>query len=280
MSEAVGRTRRNPFLARLRAGEPALQLGIRSGRTADVVRVAAASGHHSVLLDLEHSTMPLDVAGALCATASDLGLTPFVRIPEGDHGCIGRLLDTGAHGIVAPRVETVAQAGQVSGACRFPPAGARSQLAMVPLTGLRPMPAGELNPLLDDATIVQILLETPRGIGNADAIAALDGVDMLAIGANDLTAELGIPGQFGHPAVREAVAEAGAACARHGKLLMVGGIADRALLASFAPLGVSPLWLTGFDTELLYSAAAARAAAHLGARPSARSGTRSEGTSP
>jgi hypothetical protein len=53
---------------------------------------------------------------------------------------------------------------------------------------------------------VQILLETPTGIANADAIAELDGVDMLAIGANDFTAELGVPGQYEDPRVRDAVA--------------------------------------------------------------------------
>jgi 2-keto-3-deoxy-L-rhamnonate aldolase RhmA len=125
---------------------------------------------------------------------------------------------------------------------------------------MRPTPARELNPALDRATIVQILLETPEGIRNAEAIAALDGVDMLAIGANDLTAELGVPGQYGHPALRDAIAAVGEACKRHDKLLMVGGIADQAVLDSLPALGVSPLHLTGFDTDLLFSAAQSRAA--------------------
>ena len=251
------------FLARLRAGEPALLLGLRSSRTPDAVRVAKATGHHGVLIDLEHSTMSLDTAGLLASTAADLGLTPFGRIPEREYGTIGRLLDTGVHGIVAPRVESVADAELISRACRFPPRGQRSQLAMVPQYGMRPTPARELNPALDDLTIVQILLETPEGIRNADAIAALDGVDMLAIGANDLTAELGVPGQYGHPELRAAIAAVGEACRRHGKLLMVGGISDRAVLDELPALGVSPLHLTGFDTELLYSAAHSRAATFL-----------------
>jgi 2-keto-3-deoxy-L-rhamnonate aldolase RhmA len=72
---------RNPFLDRLRDGELTLMLGIRSSRTADVVRIAREAGYHAVMIDLEHSTMPLDVAVQLCATAGDLGLTPFVRVP-------------------------------------------------------------------------------------------------------------------------------------------------------------------------------------------------------
>jgi 2-keto-3-deoxy-L-rhamnonate aldolase RhmA len=250
----------NTFLDRLRAGELTLMLGIRSSRTADVVRIAKTTGHHAVLVDLEHSSMSLDVAAQLCASAGDLGLTPFVRVPEKDYGSIGRLLDGGASGIVAPRVESVAEAGLISRACRFPPRGQRSQLAMVPQLGMRPLPAPRLNPALDEATIVQVLLETPAGIASADAIAAVNGVDMLVIGANDLSAELGVPGQYSHPSVREAVAAVAAACRRHGRLLQLAGISDLDLMASFLPLGICPLHLTGMDSDLLFTAATDRAA--------------------
>ena len=74
---------------------------------------------------------------------------------------------------------------------------------------MRPTPAATLNPALDDATIVQILIETPAGVASADEIAAVDGVDMLAFGANDFTAELGVPGQYGDPRVTEAIARPG-----------------------------------------------------------------------
>lgn len=256
MTDATTRT--NPFLARLRAGETTLMLGIRTARTTDTVRIAASTGHHAVLVDLEHSTMPLDVASALCAAAGDLGLTPFVRVPEREYGAIGRLLDGGAHGIVAPRIETADEARTVSTACRFPPHGQRSQLASVPQLGMTPTPAARMNPVLDAITIVQILIETPLGVANADAIAAVAGVDMVAIGANDLTAELGIPGQFDHPDVRTAVGTVAEACRRHGKLLMLGGLDDEATFASLATLGVCPLRLTGMDTGLLYAAARGR----------------------
>jgi salicylate---CoA ligase len=106
----------NAFLDRLRDGEPVLMLAVRSSRTADVLRIARSTGHHAVMIDLEHSTMSLDIAATLCATAGDLGLFPFVRVPEREYGAIGRLLDGGAQGIIAPR-------------------GQRSQLATVPQLG-------------------------------------------------------------------------------------------------------------------------------------------------
>ncbi len=124
---------------------------------------------------------------------------------------------------------------------------------------MRPTPARSSNPALDDTTIVQILLETPAAIEDADAIAAVDGADMLAIGANDLSAELGVPGQHDDSRLREAVTVVGDACRRHGKLLMVGAVADLTILAGLMPLGVCPLYLTGTDADLLFSGAQARA---------------------
>ena len=247
------------FLDRLRDGELSLMLVIRSSRTADVVRIAKSTGHCAVMIDLEHSAMSLDVAAGLAATAGDLGLFPFVRVPEREYGVIGRLLDCGAGGIVAPRIETAQQAATVARACRFAPRGQRSQLAAVPQLAMRPTPAAELNPMLDDATVVQILIETPAGVGNADEIAAVDGVDMIGFGANDYTAEIGAPGQYGDPRVTEAIVALAGACKRHGKLLMVGGIADPARLRELDALGVCPLRMTGTDTDMLHAGAAARA---------------------
>lgn len=249
----------NKFLDRLRAGEPTLMMSIRSMRTPDVVRIAHATGHHSIMVDLEHSAISLETAALMCGTANDLGMTPFVRSPERDYGVLGRLLDSGAAGIIAPRIDTVAEAEAVSRACRFPPRGQRSQLAMMPQYGFRPMPARTLNPLLDEATVVQIMLETPSGIGNAHAIAALDGVDMLTIGINDLCAELGCPGQFDDPRLRDAIETAAGACKAHGKLLSAGGVADLALMGGLMKLGIAPLYLTGTDTDMLFAAVEARA---------------------
>jgi 2-keto-3-deoxy-L-rhamnonate aldolase RhmA len=264
------------ILQRLHAGELTLMMGLRSARTPDTVHIAASTGHQAIMVDLEHSTMSVDVAATLCTTADMLGLTAFVRVPEREYGMIGRVLDGGAHGIIAPRVETADEARIVARACRFAPRGQRSQTAMVPQLGMRPTPARVLNPALDDACVVQILVETPAGIANADAIAAVDGVDMIAIGANDFTAELGVPGRYDDPRFTDAVARVGRACLEHGKLLMVGGVGDGAVYRSLLPLGVCPLVLTGMDSALLYRAANAAAAAARNCHDNANTTTEPE----
>jgi 2-keto-3-deoxy-L-rhamnonate aldolase RhmA len=246
------------LLEKLRRGELVTAMMIRSARTPDAVRVAHSTGHQSIIVDLEHSTMSLDVVAAMTSTANDLGLFPFVRVPERDYGSIGRCLDGGAFGIVAARIENAEQAAEIARACRFAPRGQRSQIAMVPQLGFAATPARVLNPLLDQSAIVQVLIETPLGVSNAEGIAQVDGVDMLAIGANDLSAELGIPGDFRNPRVRECVAEVASACAKNGKLCVIGGVSDLGLVREYLSLGVAPFIISGSDIEMLSSAAKLR----------------------
>ncbi|HEV7743090.1 MAG TPA: aldolase/citrate lyase family protein [Pseudolysinimonas sp.] len=248
-----------PLLTELRAGRVQLMLGIRSARTTEIVRIAKSTGHACIMIDLEHSAMPIDTAAQLCATANDLGITALVRVPETEYGVIGRLLDGGAHGIIAPRVETADQARRVAEACRFPPEGHRSQLAMLPHFGMTPTPATTMNPELNRHTIVKILIESPLGIANVDQIAGVEGVDIVAFGANDFTSELGIPGQYRDPRVADAVSRLATAARDSGKLAMVGGIPDLELFTELYALGLCPLLLTGMDTDLLFEGARARA---------------------
>jgi 2-keto-3-deoxy-L-rhamnonate aldolase RhmA len=254
----IGSAPPNSFLRRVSNGHLTLMLVIRSNRTAEVVRLAAATGHHAVMVDLEHSTMSTDQAAQMCAVAADLGMTPLVRVPEREYGDIGRLLDGGAHGIVFPRIETTEEARTASRACRFPPRGQRSAVSSVPQLGMRPAKAADLAPMLDELTIVQMLIETPEGVANAHAIAAVDGVDSLCIGANDLTLELGIPGSYSDPRFLEAVATVTDACRQHSKPLQIGGVADLELLAPLLGAGVSALMITGTDSDLLFAAASRR----------------------
>lgn len=249
----------NPVLAMLARREPVLALGVRHARTADIARYAKASGHHCLWVDLEHSTMGVDAAAQICAAALDLGLVPLVRVPERDYGVIGRLLDGGALGIIAPRIETAEQAADLVAACRFPPQGHRSAIAALPQSGFRKQAAGELQQEANAMTLLQVLLESPLGIANAEDIAAVPGVDMLAIGTNDLSAELGVPGDFRHPSVRAAHLQALAACDRAGKPLAIGGIADPAYAAELMAQGAAPFLMTGIDSDILLAALHERA---------------------
>jgi 2-keto-3-deoxy-L-rhamnonate aldolase RhmA len=248
----------NLVVSRLQQRLPVAALGIRFSRTPDIARIAKASGHHAIWVDLEHSGIAIDTAAQICAAALDIGLVPFVRIPEREYGVIGRLLDGGAAGIIAPRIETAAQAEDVVSACRFPPLGHRSAIGTLPHVGYRRMPAPAFNETMNQATAVKVLIESPLGIANIAQIAAVPGIDIVGIGTNDLSAELGVAGEFRHPRVREAHDAALVACERAGKPLAIGGIADAAYSAELVRRGAAPFLMTGIDTDLLLSAAQER----------------------
>jgi 4-hydroxy-2-oxoheptanedioate aldolase len=243
------------LLDRLARGLPVAALGVRSSRTADVARIARSTGHQAIWIDMEHSTIPVDTAAMICAASVDLGLVPFVRPPEQDYGVIGRLLDGGAMGIIAPRIETAEQARELVAACKFPPLGHRSAIGTLPLVEFRAIPVGDFNGLMNTATIVKVLIESPLGVANIRSIAAVPGVDLIGIGTNDLTAEMGIPGEYRNSDVRHAHEVALAACRDLGKPLVIGGIADPAYAAELIRMGAAPFLFTGIDTELLLDAA-------------------------
>src|SRR5437867_1679571 len=113
---------------------------------------------------------------------------------------------------------------------------------------------------INAATLVIVMLETPTAIANAEAIAAVPGIDSLLIGTNDLAMEMGIPGGFGDERIVAAYQRVCDACKAHGKAAGIGGIADEALLRRFIGMGVRVV-LPGSDLSMMTRAATETAAA-------------------
>jgi 4-hydroxy-2-oxoheptanedioate aldolase len=260
-------------LERLAAGEPTLTVGVRFARTTDIARFAHAAGYSVLWVDLEHSSMPIDIAAQITATAHDLGMEAWVRVCERDYGVVGRLLDGGATGIIMPRVENASEARQLVTAVRFPPLGQRSQIGMLPHFGTaRPSPV-DFMARVERATSVHVLIESAAGVANVDAIAAVDGVDVLHVGLNDLSVDLGHAGDLRHASVRDACVDIAAAAKRHGKLTAVGGVADPEHYRDLLALGAVPLIFAAIDSDVLASGLRQRAAdwiAHAAPEATAR----------
>jgi 2-keto-3-deoxy-L-rhamnonate aldolase RhmA len=125
------------------------------------------------------------------------------------------------------------------------------------------LPPEQFTQAMNEATVVKILIESPLGIENIEAIAALPGVDLVGIGTNDLSAELGVPGQHAHPRVRQAHDAALGACRRANKPLAIGGIPELAYNAELIRCGAVPFLFTGIDTDILLGAARDRVAQAL-----------------
>lgn len=207
----------NRAIERLARGELVLCLGLRQARSPDIVMLARTAGFDAVYVDLEHSPLSLETASMLCASATALGIAGLVRVPSHAADAVSRALDGGAQGLLVPHVNTAEQARAIVSAARYPPIGARSVMGSTPALSYRSMPLAEVITELNRNTLIIAMVETPEAVIEADAIAAVEGIDMLLIGSNDLCTEMGIAGQLRHPRLIEAYESVAAACRAHGK---------------------------------------------------------------
>jgi 2-dehydro-3-deoxyglucarate aldolase/4-hydroxy-2-oxoheptanedioate aldolase len=187
--------------------------------TTGVARIAAEAGAEFVVVDMEHTGWGTETVRMLLAAARPAELVPVVRVPATEYHFIARALDLGAMGVMAPMVESVEQARRLVESAKYPPEGRRGSafgVAHDDYTG------GDVVEKIRSANREQILIaqvETARGLENVEAIAAVEGLDVVWIGQADLTSSLGIPGQYTHPAFLAAVDRIAAAARAHGKAL-------------------------------------------------------------
>ena len=247
----------NQARRRLAAGELALGMGLRQARTVDIATIAKTSGFDWIFIDMEHSSMDVDLASQLAMAALSVGIAPLVRVPGHEHHHASRLLDNGAQGIVAPHVDTVEEAKRIASACRYPPVGHRSMAGAQPQLGFRTLPPAEATRLVNEQMLITVMLETPKAIANADVIAQVEGVDALLIGTSDLCAEMGIHGQLGDSRVAEAYKTVIAACKKHGKYPGMGGVYETKLMEKYIGLGMRMI-LSGSDLSFMMAGARAR----------------------
>ncbi|HUI34791.1 MAG TPA: aldolase/citrate lyase family protein [Stellaceae bacterium] len=250
---------RNAAIERLRAGELAVGIILRSARTVDIAPAMKAAGYDWLFLDLEHNSMDLDTAVQISVAALGAGIAPVARVPARQLWLATRVLDGGGLGIVMPHVDTPEEAKAIAAALRYPPIGHRSVAGGLPHFGYEKKALAETCAAINAATMVVVMLETPQAIANAEAIAAVPGIDSLLIGTNDLAMELGTPGNFGDERIVAAYQTVVDACRKHGKYAGVGGISDDALLRRYIQMGVRVV-LPGSDFSFLQMAAAERAA--------------------
>jgi len=248
----------NATKARLEAGEVAIGVGLRQARTVDIGKAMKTCGYDWLFIDMEHGSMSVDLAAQVSVAAQDAGITPIVRVPGFQHFHATRVLDAGAQGIVVPHVDTPQVAAQMVSNCRYPPVGHRSVTGSLPQVDFRAHALGEVTAALNDATLLVLMIETPEALDNVEAIAAIDGVDALLVGSNDLCMEMGIPGQLDHPDVAGALERVIAACRANGKHAGLGGVYTQPLMERYIRMGIRMV-LAGSDLSFMMSGAQARA---------------------
>lgn len=174
-------------------------------------------GFDGFWIDFEHAGLTTrDIELATMAGRS-VGLESFVRIPPTDYCLVTRCLESGAAGVMAAQIETAAQAEEFVQWAKFAPRGRRglNTGGFDGQFGL--LPAAELCERANRENFVAIQIETLQSVEECDAIAAIDGVDLLFVGPADLSQAFGVPGQFLHPKCLAAIDRVSAACRKHGK---------------------------------------------------------------
>ncbi len=247
----------NTAKRKMQSGGVALGFGVHHLRTSAVPVLAKATGHDWIFIDTEHGAFSVQEATQLCIAALPHGVTPIVRVCAGalDEGT--RALDNGALGIVVPHVDTAREARRIAEAFHYPPDGHRSWGGPPAAYGYQPPPAAEAQKALNQEILVVAMIESPEAVANADAIAAVEGIDVLLMGTSDLTAEMGISGQLGHPKVIEAYQAIIDAARRHGKFSGMGGVYDQENARRYISMGAQFI-LSGADHSYLMAGAKAR----------------------
>ncbi len=244
-------------LRRIRSGQVTLGFGVHSMRGAAVPLLAKAADYDWLFIDSEHGAISASEIAQLCFSSLSTGIVPIVRVCRDalDEGT--RALDNGALGIVVPHIDTAEEARLLVDKFRFPPMGRRSSGGPSAQFGYRPPPPGEMQRMLNDEILLIPMIETPLAVENAEAIAAVPGIDALLIGTNDLSIDMGLAGQIGHERVQAAYRQIAAACQRHNKIFAMGGVYDEVWAPRYMAMGVRMV-LAGSDHNILLDAAAKR----------------------
>jgi 4-hydroxy-2-oxoheptanedioate aldolase len=196
----------NRFKAALR--QPVIQLGLwLSLGTSVSAEIGATAGFDWLLADGEHGPNDALTIAEQHRAAAPYPVSFVARARDGSGASIGPLLDAGVQSIMVPKVEDARQAEAIVRQLHYPPAGERG----VAIGSVRASRWGAIEDYMSQAAeqlclIIQV--ETRKGLDELSGLTAVEGVDGIFIGPNDLAAAIGHPGEPSHPDVEAAIADA------------------------------------------------------------------------
>lgn len=210
-------------------------------------------GFDYVCIDTQHGAIEYSDAVPMIQGILLGGSSPIVRVPWNEQGIIGKMLDAGAHGVIVPMVNTVAEAEAAVRSMRYGPDGARSYGPTVVKMRHENYPAWSA----DNVAVIP-MIETRQALDNIDDILAVPGIDAIYVGPADLSITLGLPpgNNDGEPAFDDALSTILEACRRAGVVAGIhtsGDLVNRRLDAGFSMVTVTSDLLAariGYNTEL------------------------------
>ena len=199
---------------RMPVGHMIMEFGTRG-----VPKILEAVDLDFVLFDMEHSGFDSERICDLIAWSKACSFAPFVRVPQALYHYLARTMDAGALGVMIGNVETPEAAKSIVDAVKFAPLGKRGVGLGTAHTDYVLPDAEQYFREINESSVVICQIESELGVKNAEAIAAIEGVDVLWVGHYDLTVSMGIPAQFHHERFLNALRAVVAAANKHGKRL-------------------------------------------------------------
>lgn len=178
---------------RLAAGDAVVGSWLSLGDSS-IAEIMSRAGFDFLVIDLEHAPTSVETAAGMIRVIDLAGCSPLVRLPEFSPALAKQVLDAGAHGIIVPNVDSAELANSVVKSTRYPPDGTRG-------VGLhRAHGYGtSFQDYVDSSgggLLVVAQIESLAGVESIDEIASVEGLDAVMVGPYDLSADLGIPGDF------------------------------------------------------------------------------------
>lgn len=210
----------------LKEGRLQLGCGLQFLPLPETIRLLASAGFDWAFIDAEHGIMDQSTLYRLCQTAQTTTITPIVRVVDLQYGLIARALDCGAEGVIFPRVESPEILEQAVSWTLFPPEGGRG-CGLGPLhTDFAPYSIAETLQRANEERLVVLQIETQRALDAREELLSIRGIDAVLIGPVDLSINLGVPGEFEHPKMLDAVEKIAESCRKLG---VAPGVHCRAL---------------------------------------------------
>jgi 2-dehydro-3-deoxyglucarate aldolase/4-hydroxy-2-oxoheptanedioate aldolase len=201
------------------AAEKDLRLGtlIMEFTSPGIGDIAKDAGCDFVFVDMEHSGFGFDTIKSLLKYLDAAGLPALVRTPSNAYIELAMACDMGAKALSVPHLRGVEDARTILSHIKFPPEGKRGVALGIAHDRYRSGGGVESMAAANRSLAFYPTIEDIETVAEVDEIVALDGVDGILIGHNDLSASMGLHGQYEHPDFVAALAEIEAACTRHGK---------------------------------------------------------------
>ncbi len=170
-----------------------------------IVEIMAKSGFDWLVIDMEHTAIGELDALQMIQIISLAGSVPLVRVGENNELLIKRVMDSGAHGVVVPMVNSKGEAERAVSSVKYPPIGQRGVgLSRAQNYGLG---FNDYKDWAEKNSIVIVQVEHIKAVENLTEIMSVKGVDGFIVGPYDLSASMGLPGEFNNPDVSEALKE-------------------------------------------------------------------------